>query len=165
MTASVAGPALRGGRRSSRRGQWGLRGWRGWSADGGDVLSLDGRRMRVSSSATVPCRGAKIKISRGFLGPARSDLPRLTALRPLPHNPALPTASKSSPGDLYCVERGGVSRAAKGADCKSAGLRLRRFESYLPHHLEIIIENVSLAGSFPALSMSRMLHNFPQCFQ
>jgi hypothetical protein len=26
---------------------------------------------------------------------------------------------------------------AKGADCKSAGLRLRRFESYLPHHLEI----------------------------
>ena len=29
---------------------------------------------------------------------------------------------------------GGVSRAAKGADCKSAGLRLRRFESYLPHH-------------------------------
>jgi hypothetical protein len=28
---------------------------------------------------------------------------------------------------------GGVSRVAKGADCKSAGLRLRRFESYLPH--------------------------------
>jgi hypothetical protein len=30
---------------------------------------------------------------------------------------------------------GGVSRAAKGADCKSAALWLRRFESYLPHHL------------------------------
>jgi hypothetical protein len=29
-----------------------------------------------------------------------------------------------------------VSRAAKGADCKSAGLRLRRFESYLSHHLK-----------------------------
>jgi hypothetical protein len=29
---------------------------------------------------------------------------------------------------------GGVTRAAKGADCKSAGLRLRRFESYLLHH-------------------------------
>src|SRR5215210_5454990 len=29
---------------------------------------------------------------------------------------------------------GGMSRAAKGADCKSAGLRLRRFESYFPHH-------------------------------
>ena len=28
---------------------------------------------------------------------------------------------------------GGVSRAAKGADCKSAALSLRRFESYLPH--------------------------------
>src|ERR1700689_2776880 len=32
---------------------------------------------------------------------------------------------------IWC---GGVSRVAKGADCKSAGLRLRRFESYLPHH-------------------------------
>src|SRR6185437_13594431 len=32
---------------------------------------------------------------------------------------------------------GGVSRAAKGADCKSAGLRLRRFESYLPHQQKI----------------------------
>jgi hypothetical protein len=32
---------------------------------------------------------------------------------------------------------GGVSRAAKGADCKSAGLRLRRFESYLPHQIVI----------------------------
>ena len=28
---------------------------------------------------------------------------------------------------------GGVSRVAKGADCKSAVLRLRRFESYLSH--------------------------------
>jgi hypothetical protein len=28
---------------------------------------------------------------------------------------------------------GGVSRAAKGADCKSAASWLRRFESYLPH--------------------------------
>ena len=29
---------------------------------------------------------------------------------------------------------GGVSRVAKGADCKSAVLRLRRFESFFPHH-------------------------------
>src|SRR5262249_9062891 len=29
---------------------------------------------------------------------------------------------------------GGMSRVAKGADCKSAGVRLRRFESYFPHH-------------------------------
>src|SRR5262245_7053811 len=90
--------------------------------------------MRWVLAGTVPCRGAKIKISRGFLGLAGSDLSRLTARRRLPHNPALPTASKSPRGDLYCVECGGVSRAAKGADCKSAGLRLRRFESYLPHH-------------------------------
>src|SRR5262249_46004523 len=32
---------------------------------------------------------------------------------------------------------GRASRAAKGADCKPAGLTLRRFESYLSHHLEI----------------------------
>ena len=31
---------------------------------------------------------------------------------------------------------GGVSRVAKGADCKSAAVWLRRFESCLPHHLE-----------------------------
>ena len=35
------------------------------------------------------------------------------------------------------IRCGGVSRAAKGADCKSAGLRLRRFESYLPHQTGI----------------------------
>ena len=29
---------------------------------------------------------------------------------------------------------GGMSRVAKGADCKSAGVRLRRFESCFPHH-------------------------------
>jgi hypothetical protein len=32
---------------------------------------------------------------------------------------------------------------AKGADCKSAGLRLRRFESYLSHHLKSL-ENFEL---------------------
>ena len=31
---------------------------------------------------------------------------------------------------------GSVSRAAKGADCKSAGDSLRRFESYLAHLLK-----------------------------
>jgi hypothetical protein len=38
---------------------------------------------------------------------------------------------------LLCLTNprsGGVSRVAKGADCKSAALWLRRFESYLPHH-------------------------------
>src|SRR5271169_642042 len=41
---------------------------------------------------------------------------------------------------------GGVSRVAKGADCKSAGLRLRRFESYLPHQLENKRE-IAMSGS------------------
>jgi hypothetical protein len=45
-----------------------------------------------------------------------------------PHNPARTCIRRDAR-----FERGGVSRAAKGADCKSAGLRLRRFESYLPH--------------------------------
>ncbi len=31
---------------------------------------------------------------------------------------------------------GGVPKRSNGADCKSAGLRLRRFESY-PHHFRI----------------------------
>src|SRR5690606_7130428 len=31
--------------------------------------------------------------------------------------------------------RGGVPKRPTGADCKSAGLRLRRFESYPLHHL------------------------------
>jgi hypothetical protein len=45
------------------------------------------------------------------------------------HKSALAIAGPS-PG----VRDGGMSRAAKGADCKSAGLCLRRFESYFPHH-------------------------------
>jgi hypothetical protein len=58
-----------------------------------------------------------------------------------------------------------VSRAAKGADCKSAGLRLRRFESYLPHHLEIIRQSAFLAAAKAAIFVCRMLHDFPQRFQ
>jgi hypothetical protein len=50
--------------------------------------------------------------------------PRTTALLPKPLR-------------MFSYARGGgVSRVAKGADCKSAGLRLRRFESYLPHQQE-----------------------------
>ena len=47
-----------------------------------------------------------------------------------------PAMTKSLPNALRVFNyrrSGGVTRAAKGADCKSAGLRLRRFESYLPH--------------------------------
>src|SRR5580658_564075 len=39
---------------------------------------------------------------------------------------------------------GGVSRVAKGADCKSAGLRLRRFESYLPHHYPEMTREIAI---------------------
>src|SRR6516225_5538515 len=53
---------------------------------------------------------------------------------------------------------GGVSRAAKGADCKSAGLRLRRFESYLPHQLEIARE----FGKRPPQKRSLLLRNRSQ---
>ena len=37
-------------------------------------------------------------------------------------------------GEWWARERGGVPKWPTGADCKSAGLRLRRFESF-PHHL------------------------------
>ena len=43
--------------------------------------------------------------------------------------------------------RGGMSRAAKGADCKSAGVRLRRFESCFPHHAFRLKEEVKRPGA------------------
>jgi hypothetical protein len=61
--------------------------------------------------------------------------------------------------------RGRVSRAAKGADCKSAGLRLRRFESYLSHQFDNKVENTNLAGAKPAIFMSHVLQKFFMCFQ
>src|SRR5207253_8903199 len=48
-----------------------------------------------------------------------------------PHNPARTWHPRDATS-----ESGGASRAAKGADWKSAGLRLRTFESYLTHHPE-----------------------------
>ncbi len=47
-----------------------------------------------------------------------------------------PDRTKSAGGGLGSSPSrvGGMSRAAKGADCKSAGVRLRRFESCFPHH-------------------------------
>src|ERR1700733_11263938 len=41
---------------------------------------------------------------------------------------------------------GGVSRVAKGADCKSAVLWLRRFESFFPHQL--LYSSLILLGLF-----------------
>ena len=51
-----------------------------------------------------------------------------------PHNPALLTGTRVREDATF--DGGGVSRVAKGADCKSAGLRLRRFESYLPSQIQ-----------------------------
>ena len=45
---------------------------------------------------------------------------------------------------------GGVSRVAKGADCKSAAVWLRRFESFFPHHIENARENRIFASVFYA---------------
>src|SRR3954470_4435192 len=45
--------------------------------------------------------------------------------------------SPARSGPIVLPSSGGVSRVAKGADCKSAALWLRRFESCLPHHLVI----------------------------
>src|SRR5260370_219892 len=84
----------------------------------------------------------------------RGDLARLTPPNSLPINPA-----------CYCNEhprgcvfrRGGVSRAAKGADCKSAGLRLRRFESYLPHQPEDRRLRTEIFGAAFVRSLSSVL--------
>ena len=43
---------------------------------------------------------------------------------------------------------------AKGADCKSAGLRLRRFESYLPHQLSLSTRSAQPRSTL-ALAMER----------
>ena len=54
------------------------------------------------------------------------------------------TALLPKPLRMFSYARGGgVSRVAKGADCKSAGLRLRRFESYLPHQSSSFDDNAA----------------------
>ena len=74
------------------------------------------------------CRGR----ARGLALPAGAGPAAVDTARRPPHKPGLPTTRYASPqGGAF--DGGGVSRVAKGADCKSAGLRLRRFESYLPH--------------------------------
>jgi hypothetical protein len=44
---------------------------------------------------------------------------------------------------------GGVSRVAKGADCKSAASWLRRFESFLPHHIVLTQEIAKSLWTIP----------------
>src|SRR5262249_27985894 len=75
-------------------------------------------------------------------------------------NPAFGALSPSHPAaEAFCskaltrlLARGGMSRAAKGADCKSAGVRLRRFESYFPHHaLRATAERRNTIGGYSTM--------------
>src|SRR6266436_10006882 len=89
------------------------------------------RRWRMDYRfASVPCDEANIKIS-GRLPCHAGGFGAVDTTQGAPHNPARTWHPRDA-----TFESGGVTRAAKGADCKSAGLRLRRFESYLPHHSE-----------------------------
>jgi hypothetical protein len=47
---------------------------------------------------------------------------------------------------------------AKGADCKSAVLRLRRFESYLSHHF-VLIKEIAFSSYWFVSFMSRLCRN------
>jgi hypothetical protein len=50
---------------------------------------------------------------------------------------------------------GGVSRVAKGADCKSAASWLRRFESFLPHHVRTGDTLAPKGGAWPLMRRRR----------
>ena len=69
----------------------------------------------ILQAASVPCGGVKIKTSVAFLALAQADVARLTPPDPLP-------ITRLDPRIRADARFGGVSRAAKGADCKSAGL-------------------------------------------
>src|SRR5262249_8834973 len=62
----------------------------------------------------------------GVFGAGADGFGAVDTAQRAPHNPARPCIRADA-------RFGGVSRAAKGAACKSAGLRLRRLRSYLPH--------------------------------
>jgi hypothetical protein len=72
-------------------------------------------------------------------------------------------AKACSPGGVRAT-CGRVSRAAKGADCKSAGLRLRRFESYLSHHLENIEQFAKCGARNGAISWCYGCQTVPSVF-
>src|SRR5215831_3981545 len=84
----------------------------GWCVSGGC-----GRRWRMEYPyrESVPCGGAKIKTSVAFSALAPADVARLTPPNALP-------ITRLDPRIRPDARFGGVSRAAKGADCKSAGL-------------------------------------------
>src|SRR5204862_4675788 len=62
---------------------------------------------------------------------------------------ALSLGRKNDLGERERCRRGGVPEWPKGADCKSAGVSLRRFESF-PHHLARGRSSVGRASAFQA---------------
>ena len=137
-------------RRSGLRVQPPLRGWRvsGGRGTRWRMSILGARQSRAASpisreQAIVIRRAGGLSVDGGgreqdlrsavVSVPAGADRPRLTPRNPLPITRRIQRTCIR--GDAT-FGGGGVSRAAKGADCKSAGLRLRRFKSYLPHHPE-----------------------------
>ena len=64
------------------------------------------------------------------------------------------------------IKHGSVSRAAKGADCKSAGNSLRRFESCSAHcfaHVAQLVEHTlgkgEVTGSIPVMGFGLIIGN------
>src|SRR6266478_6193513 len=113
------------------------------------------RRWRMDYRfASVPCDEANIKIS-GRLPCHAGGFGAVDTTQGAPHNPARTWHPRDA-----TFESGGVTRAAKGADCKSAGLRLRRFESYLPHHIEINNEIAKISALFGVVFLLHVLQKF-----
>jgi hypothetical protein len=105
------------------------------------------------------CRKGRQQGRRGRLGrrnplaaPGRLTL-RTSAMINTRHGiPVFTGNDRSSRHRKHCATCGRVSRAAKGADCKSAGLRLRRFESYLSH------QTITIFNIFNSLNIAHVSH-------
>ena len=104
-----------------------------------------GGRSARPPSAARPLRAQKPAWPRPSWATRRSRFRVVDTAQGAPHNPALLTGTRVRRDATF--DDGGVSRVAKGADCKSAGLRLRRFESYLPHQPQISLKISLLACS------------------
>jgi hypothetical protein len=86
-------------------------------------------RQEAPAEALMPAGGTAVDTACIRHDKHRPRNSRFHGQSPFPHvmqERVRPTGTR-----MVC---GRVSRAAKGADCKSAGLRLRRFESCLSHH-------------------------------
>ena len=86
-------------------------------------LGADGGDFTCSARLTLPHR---------FAHKRARPLPPVWAVRGL-HVSMAVFGPPARSGPIVLPSSGGVSRVAKGADCKSAASWLRRFESCLPH--------------------------------